>query len=94
MAYFSSPLITHGALGRATGVAVGPGKSPADNARVLREQASRATNWALSKRDGGLIFSVQPSAVAVGRCEPVTISGWRIGTTGSDIANVTINGGM
>jgi hypothetical protein len=84
--YFSSPLIAQGGLGRTTGVAT------ADNARILREQWSRATNWVKSKTNGGLVFSVAPAYAVLGRCEAITITGWRLGTTGSDIASVTLGG--
>lgn len=84
--YFSSPLIPFGALGKPTGLAT------ADNARFVSEQASRVTNWAPSKISGGILLSAQPSSVAVGRCEPVTIRGWRLGN-GSDVVSVTMNGG-
>jgi hypothetical protein len=84
--YFSSPLTVQGALGRTTGIAT------SDNARVLREQATRAVTWTRSTTPGGLIFSVTPAYAVLGRCEAVTISGWRIGVTGSDITSVTLNG--
>jgi len=84
--YFSSPLASYGAPGKATGLAT------ADNARFVTEQALRVTNWAPSKASGGILLSAQPSSVVVVRCEPVTIQGWRLGN-GSDIVSVTFNGG-
>jgi hypothetical protein len=89
--FFSSPEITNGALGRTTGVVT------SDNARVLREQADRATNWMLSTTSGGLIFTVQPGWVTVNRCEPVVISGWRLmddrkGAVVDEIVSVTLAG--
>ena len=84
--YFSSPLTTQGELGRTTGIAT------SDNVRVLQEQASRAVNWLPSKTTGGMIFSVEPGYSVVGRCEAVTITGWSLGQSASDIVSVSING--
>jgi len=83
--WFSSPLITNGGLGSFTGTAL------SDNARVTRERTSTAINWMESTTPGGLLFSLSPSEVMVGRCEEVVIEGWSLGT-GADITSVTLNG--
>ena len=84
--WFSSPLVTQGAMNNPTGIAT------SDNSRVIRERLTGIINWMPSTTSGGLIFSASPSAMSVTQCSTVTIKGWRIGT-GADITSVTLKGG-
>ncbi|KAJ1409656.1 hypothetical protein B484DRAFT_468748, partial [Ochromonadaceae sp. CCMP2298] len=83
--YFSSPLVTNGALGEETGI------TTSDNARLINENAASAASWVAAVETGGLIDTAMPAFALQDACTEVAISGWRIGT-GSDITSVTLNG--
>mmetsp|Transcript_63753 Transcript_63753/g.132745 ORF Transcript_63753/g.132745 Transcript_63753/m.132745 type:complete len:894 (+) Transcript_63753:122-2803(+) len=83
--WFSSPLITQGALNQPTGLVT------SDNARVTREEISRVINWTPATIAGGLVFDVSPEMTDDNICIDITIDAWRVGT-GADIVSVTLDG--